>query len=412
MSTLDITEQPDLSKRPATPNGKPHVLIVGAGLAGLMLALLLEKADIPYQIFERAAKIRPLGSALSLGANILPVFEQLGLLEEIERISLPVYEQKLYDGNMKNIGSMTMREYKEFTGYDTFIFARPRLYEVMFDRVPAEKVFMNRKVLALEQNHLGVMIRCNDGSQYHGDILIGADGAYSSVRQALYKKMLAKNVLPKSDNESLAPSFVTTVGVTDPVDPEKYPALRESTVNFSQVIGGQLMSWGTLTIPDNRICWGASLQLTSETESKEQQFRNSEWGPESIESSLALFRDCRVPIGGTLGDLMDATPKDLISKVYLEEKLFETWHYGRTALAGDACHKMLLSAGQGAVNAMQDAVVLANVIYDLESTTQEAIEAAFLDYRTQRYPHAKYQYINSKLVSKLMTGQVKRYFLS
>ncbi|KAG0236607.1 hypothetical protein BGX31_003863 [Mortierella sp. GBA43] len=333
---------------------------------------------------------------MSIGANILPVFEQLGLLDEIKKFSYPVYEQNLFEASMRKSGSLTMKDYKDITGYDTYVFARPELHEMMLAHVPAEKVLVNKKVLSLEQNQLGVMIRCADGTQYHGDILVGADGAYSSVRQSLYKKLEAKGALPKSDSESLALGFITMVGVTRPLDPEKYAALKEPVVNFSQVIGGQFLSWHTLTVPGNRICWNASVQLTSEVESKACQFRNSEWGPESIENTIKTFKDCKVPIGGTMGDLIEATPQELISRVYLEEKLFETWHHGRT---------MLLSAGQGAVNAMQDAVVLANVINEMESNAAGDIKIALESYQEQRFPRAKFEYTNSKLISKIMTGQ-------
>ncbi|KAG0004562.1 hypothetical protein BGZ65_000127 [Modicella reniformis] len=379
---------------PSSTSGKPHVLIVGGGLGGLMLALLLERANIPYQVFERASKARALGSAMSLGANILPVFEQLGILEDVKNISLPVYEQRLYEASMKRSGALTMKDYKDITGYDTYVFPRPELHQLMLERVPVEKVLVNKKVLSMEQNQLGVMIRCADGTQYHGDILVGADGAYSSVRQALYKKLDAKGSLPKSDTESLALGFITMVGVTHALDPEKYPCLKETVVNFSQVIGGHYMSWHTLTVPGNRVCWNASIQLTSEAESRACQFRNSEWGPESIENTIKVFKECKVPIGGTMGDLIEATPQDLISRVYLEEKLFETWQHGRTALIGD-----------GAVNAMQDAVILANVINDLESTNPADIKVALESYQEQRYPHAKFEYMNSKMISKIMTGQ-------
>jgi 2-polyprenyl-6-methoxyphenol hydroxylase-like FAD-dependent oxidoreductase len=128
------------------------------------------------------------------------------------------------------------------TGYDTYLFARPQLYQLMLSRIPSEKIVMNRKVLTFEQNALGVMIRCNEGSQYHGDVLVGADGAYSSVRQTLYKKMVVKGLLPKSDNESLNLGFITMVGVTQPLDSKRYPCLNENEVNFSQVVGGQNLS--------------------------------------------------------------------------------------------------------------------------------------------------------------------------
>jgi hypothetical protein len=50
---------------------------------------------------------------MSVGANILPVFEQLGMLEDIIKISLPVKEQHLYEASMKKLGSLTMKDYKD-----------------------------------------------------------------------------------------------------------------------------------------------------------------------------------------------------------------------------------------------------------------------------------------------------------
>lgn len=70
-------------------------------------------------------------------------------------------------------------------------------------------------------------------------------------------------------------------------------------------------------------------------ESKEQQFRNSEWGPEANENMIKQFYDLPCPYGGKMGNLIDATPKELISKVFVEEKMFKTWFYGRTVLIGD-----------------------------------------------------------------------------
>jgi hypothetical protein len=50
---------------------------------------------------------------------------------------------------------------------------------------------------------------------------------------------------------------------------------------------------------------------------------------------IAEVKDFLIPLGGTLGDLIEATPRDNISRVYLEDKMFETWNHGRIALIGD-----------------------------------------------------------------------------
>ncbi|KAF9899615.1 hypothetical protein BX616_002930, partial [Lobosporangium transversale] len=106
-----------------------------------------------------------------------------------------------------------------------------------------------------------------------------------------------------------------------------------------------------------------------------------------------------------MGEIFDATPPERISKVFLEEKLFKTWYYGRTVLIGDACHKMLPAAGVGAVNAMQDVVVLANCLYSMNSSTQEDITALFQEYYKQRFHRAANEIERSKAMAKMIAGQ-------
>ncbi len=101
---------------------------------------------------------------------------------------------------------------------------------------------MRKKILSIEQNHLGVMIRCSDNTTYHGDILVGADGAYSGVRQALYKILEKKNQLPKADGEALQAGYLAMVGVSKPQDPDKYPELKDETSHFRQIVGEQRIS--------------------------------------------------------------------------------------------------------------------------------------------------------------------------
>lgn len=62
---------------------------------------------------------------------------------------------------------------------------------------------------------------------------------------------------------------------------------------------------------------------------------NSEWGPGANKEMITEFHDRVNPFGGTIGDFMDATPPELISKVFLEHKMFKTWYHGRSVLLGD-----------------------------------------------------------------------------
>ncbi|KAF9312950.1 hypothetical protein BG003_005777 [Podila horticola] len=78
---------------------KTKGLIVDAGLSGITFALLLERAGVKYDAFERATVIEPLGSTVSLGSNVLNMFKQLNLLDEIQRIGKPFPFTDICDEN-------------------------------------------------------------------------------------------------------------------------------------------------------------------------------------------------------------------------------------------------------------------------------------------------------------------------
>ncbi|KAF8926211.1 hypothetical protein EDD21DRAFT_379625 [Dissophora ornata] len=381
----------------------PKVMIVGAGIGGLFLAILLQRAGIDYEIFERAAQIKPLGSAMVTGPNILPVFEQLGLLEQVEKIAKPLKCLNIYNGSLEKLGSVDANT-QERAGYYSMAFARTDLHHLLLSQIPPHKIHMSKKVLAMQEIDEGVKIRCSDNSAYVGDILVGADGAYSGVRQSLYRQLSRENLLPKCDEEELEMGYICLVGTTKSLDTVKYPYLADEFSHFEIVLAKDSSeSVACFTVPDNKICWLYTVQLAAS--SPNESFRNSEWGPEAASSMCEKVRHFKAPFGLTMGDLIDVTPMETVSKVMLEEKFFETWYHRRTVLLGDACHKMLPSAGQGAINAMQDATILANCINDIKSLTVPNISAALRDYQNQRYQYAKTQFDTSKRFAVIMGGQ-------
>ncbi|KAK3828002.1 MAG: hypothetical protein J3Q66DRAFT_321600 [Benniella sp.] len=384
---------------------KPEVAIVGAGIAGLLLGQLLEQIDVPYHIYERAATVKPLGSAMSLGASVLPIFEQLDMLDELKRFALPCYTAEVYNDKIEKLGCFDMIGLDKLLGTQNMIFARPRLYEMMLGRIPPHKISYEKKIIRTEEKGNRIHIHCSDNTSYEADLLVGADGAYSGVRQSLYKRLDEQGLLPASDLERLTVASINMVGVAVPEDPAKYPELKDKFCHFSVVVGGSGgRSWGAASTPDNQICWSLIKQL-SESEAQSLQFRNSEWGPESVDAMYKEYEDFLSPWGGTMGEMMKDTPKDQISKVFLEEKLFTTWYGGRTVLIGDACHKMLPGAGLGAVNAMHDAVVLANAIYNMTDISSGSTTKAFEEYYKQRYHRLDSQIQRSKSLTAVMGGQ-------
>lgn len=100
--------------------------------------------------------------------------------------------------------------------------------------MPQEKIQWDRRVLEVVSGEIGVQCRCSNGHVEQADILIGADGAHSSIRQNLYRTLREKHMLPKSDAEPLKCIQNSIIGMTNPLDVERYPAAgaRFSEVNI------------------------------------------------------------------------------------------------------------------------------------------------------------------------------------
>ncbi|KAF9926891.1 hypothetical protein FBU30_003612 [Linnemannia zychae] len=385
---------------PLPTNVSPRVLIVGAGLGGLFLGTLLEKAGIPYEIFERTNEIRPLGM---WSPNILPAFEQLGLYDELMSFSKPALQNTFFTGDLKVIASLETRT-TDIVGYDRILLARPELHNMLLRQIPTHKIHLSKKVLSFQQDHEGVMIRFSDNTTTHGDVLVGADGAHSSVRQHLYKILDKEGLLPKSDTKEMSRGYISLVGTTEALDPIKYPGFLKEDCEHYYIIGDKNTpyTWVTFTVPGNKICWCIIIQIGINAIA-DDHFKSSDWVPQQNQKFLDSIRHFKTPYG-TMGDLFDATPIEQVSKVYFEDMLFETWNHGRTVLIGDAAHKLLPSSGAGAVNAMQDAVLLANHLYDIKPTSFENIKNALKEYKEERFDAIKDQYPQSYMAARLIYG--------
>ncbi|KAF9581490.1 hypothetical protein BGW38_001468, partial [Lunasporangiospora selenospora] len=338
-----------------------RVTIVGGGIGGLALANMFERANISYIILEKATRIRALGSSLGLDASSLPVMEQLGLLDDFYRVSKPVRHFNFYNESAKRVGMIDFSDLEEIGGYPAIILDRPAFYQILQKNIPKHKIFYNKRVLSVTQTEESATCQCADGSAYLSDIVIGADGAYSAVRQNIYKSLKQQGRLSSNDDKPLGYNqhclgkfkwgggFVLfscektlmvkfhQIGVSEPLDPEKYPCLKLDTTDFEIVIPKDRPYYAIyMPLPNNRLSFAVIQNVPRADARTGDSFKFSEWGPEAAVEMAEVVRDLANPFGGTFGDIIDNTPTDLISKIMLEEKFFECWHDGRVVLLGDA----------------------------------------------------------------------------
>ncbi|KAG0217354.1 hypothetical protein BGX33_010767 [Mortierella sp. NVP41] len=392
----------------STPSSKPTVLIVGAGLGGLMLGALLERASIPYAIFERTSTVKPLGSALLIGPSLMPLFAQLGIEEEFIALGKRTMNSAIRREGAGPLLTVDYQTQTEYSGYYSYLIARPTLYNLVLKLVPPHKILFSKRVLTIGEEDGKVMIQTADNCAYEGDVLVGADGAYSAVRQRLYERLKKEDKLPKSDQQNLPFHSTCLVGQTKVLDPADFPEFQHPSL-FNTLGKDKPFSWMVLPTAQNTFCWMVihHLDKVSSKVAEEHRFReyqNAQWGPYAAQTMCDETKHFPLSIGNrnlTMGDLYDWTPKELISKVMLEEKVFQTWYSGRTILLGD-----------GAVLAMHDALALANLLYALPSDTAVEIERIFAAYKAERMGPTIDVFKSSQMASKFMEkGLVGALFL-
>ncbi|KAF9918396.1 hypothetical protein FBU30_000224 [Linnemannia zychae] len=387
-------------------NSPCKVLIVGAGVGGLMLAVCLERAGIDYVVLERTQQLPVPKATIQLAANTLRAIEQLGLLEEVMQISKPVSMMTLMKHNLTVSGRLDALFCKERYGHYSCVVRRSEFLQILISQLPPHKLLWNKYVLEIVNGNAGVQVRCSNGYVEEGDIIIGADGAYSAVRQNIYRTLKTKGLLHKSDQEPIKHTLNAITGITNPLDPARFPAVLEPFSEVILVVGKEpLYSLWLTPIVENRVVWSVSGELLKPEEGSCESFKHSEFGPEVVDSTCRLIQDIKIPWGGTMKDLIACTQRDYITKIMIEEKQYKTWHYGRAALIGEGMVFAPFS-GQGAEQAMMDAICLANLLYRLDDNpVHEDFIRVFEAYHRKRLPIVKNAVNITHSMSYLMNTQ-------
>ncbi|KAG0207238.1 hypothetical protein BGX33_006934 [Mortierella sp. NVP41] len=411
------------------------ILIAGAGIGGLVMGLMLEKAGIPFLILERSETIQPIGGAISLCPNIMRAMDQLGLMEALLDESVPIGQIRYYD-RMEGSHSLDYADaatdmYFCESRYGNAIrtIQRSVFVALLLSRIPRHKILFGKRVVrtretTIESLKLGgssgfVTCYCHDGSEYHGSILVGADGSYSTIRKSMYQTLFDIDELERQDVsavERVMPYQHCIVGITQPLDPVEFEVLGQELGEF-QALRGQDTNHSIWLMPmtNYRIAWNAFFHLpddlmqeykdlqsgsvnnnhdcisekytslpgqypaaitttTTNTPSTPPANPTQDGSWQSISkrvhdrAKIALegLRDTPNPLSkhhGRFGDLLDKTETNKISSVNLEQGVCRRWFHGRTVLIGDACHKSLPYAGQGANQAILDSIFLVSKLY-------------------------------------------------
>src|SRR5436190_21534235 len=158
-------------------------IIAGGGIGGLTAALALSRRGLDSLVLERAQEFREIGAGLQLGPNVWPMFQRLGIAEEIRARTVFPDELVTMDGvSGQRITHIPLKEkFLERFRYPYGLIHRADLHSILFEQCKASpQITMktSQKVSRFIDRADGVRVEAQDGSRYVGAALIGADGLW------------------------------------------------------------------------------------------------------------------------------------------------------------------------------------------------------------------------------------------
>jgi 2-polyprenyl-6-methoxyphenol hydroxylase-like FAD-dependent oxidoreductase len=331
-----------------------HAVVVGAGIGGLSAALALHRHGWRVTVLERAPELREVGAGLSLMANAVRALDALGLGPALRRGGHGEAPGGIRDRHGRWLSRVDATEMIRQLGTTALGVHRATLHRTLREALPASSLHTNAAVEHVESgpDHAEVRYRGPDGTHIlTADLVVGADGLRSRVRAQLW---------PHHPGPVYAGSTTWRAAIAFP-DP--VPAA---------ISWGPGAEFGMVPIGDGQLYWYGALNAPPGGHASDE-----------LAAVLEHFGDWHAPIPA----LLAATPPDVVLRNdihYLAVPL-PSYVRGRVALLGDAAHAMTPNLGQGAGQAIEDAVVLGAAC----AGGVERLPAALTAYDEQRRPRSQ-----------------------
>jgi 2-polyprenyl-6-methoxyphenol hydroxylase-like FAD-dependent oxidoreductase len=305
-----------------------RVLIVGAGIAGLSLAIALERRGIRAQVIERSAGQISEGAGLYLVGNATRALLALGVGERVILAGCPIRTQRIFNQNGRALAERDVETFWKECGPCLGV-RRSRLHVALMDQAAHLPIRFGMALRSLQQSAEGVVVQTNEGAEEHYDLVVGADGIRSSVREMEFG--------------ASAPTFRGQVGW-------RFIAPVPEGMQGWSVFLGSGRTFLFVPLGDGEAYCYADLIVA-------HPFGDPTSG--RLDRLKALFSDFAPPVRETLERMRET---DTIHFAPIEEVRQATSARGRVVLIGDAAHAMSPNMASGAAMAFEDALVLAEVL--------------------------------------------------
>ena len=316
-----------------------RILIVGGGIAGLALGRALRKQGFVPEIIERAASWPAGGTGLYLPGNGVRALGALGLADTVLARAVRMSHQRILDHRGRQLAEIELATLWNPVGLCVGI-PRGELHRILLEGAAGISIRLGTALTALSQTDDEVDVAFADGSTGTYDLVVGADGIHSSIRQLVFG--------------GIRPRHLGLVSWRFLVD-------HSGTTETWTAMLGQRRAFLAMPVGPNRLyCYADLAARATEDPTARDLVR-----------FLALFSDFAEPVPSILSELGSF---DSIHFSPIEEMVFDTWVQGRVVLIGDAAHATSPNMAEGASMALEDALVLTQML-STHGSPAEALSA-------------------------------------
>jgi len=299
-----------------------RIAIVGAGVAGMALAILATKKGYQVSLYERNSEISSLGAGVMLWSNAMFVLQQIGLEKDINRVAGTPHFMRQFNQDGVKLAELDIEEVNRLSGYPSVSILRRDLMHI----------------LAKTLEHLGVKIQFNASIAVQDigvlkqdyELVVGADGRMNSVvRQSLFMD---------NGNERATPcyqGFINIIGISHMPEREMGNAIQDFRGNNER--------FGIVPVKAGLHYWAAGWQSPLDKDKplsvcyEEMHTRFQHW-PDPVKKVLESYEE------------------NSLNHIFVHDlNPLTHWHQGNLVIIGDAAHAPLPTSGQGACQALEDA---------------------------------------------------------
>lgn len=305
-------------------------IIIGGGIAGLTTAIALEQIGYETAVYESSPQLSVAGAGIWMATNAMQVFHRLGLADEVSAQGVSLDRIEVADHKMKSIQATEQLLFVDTYGYGVTSILRSRLRDILVSHY-GKAIHCGKKLQKVEEEGDVVKAFFEDGTSVIGDLLIGADGIHSAVRQQL---------VPSARLRYAGQTCWRGVAPISLAAPFEKACVETWGKNYR---------FGLSVISDQEVYWFAVAKAPE--------------GQRDKGNRKAKLTKMYADFGDPIPDIIAATPETQIIRNDINDlKPILKWYQGRVCLIGDAAHATTPNMGQGGGQAVEDAWFLSQIL--------------------------------------------------